>query len=66
MRGTLGDIARRAGEVQPPAVIVVGEVAALHLTQGEGRPLAGLRVGCAGTGELVRAQRELLEPLAPR
>lgn len=63
VRGTLGDIARRAGEVQPPAVIVVGEVAALHLKQEERRPLTGVRVGCAGTGELVRAQRERLEPL---
>ena len=63
VRGTLGDIARRAGEVQPPAVIVVGEVAALHLKQEERRPLTGVRVGCAGTGELVRAQLELLEPL---
>lgn len=63
VRGTLADIAQLAQDVQAPAVIVVGEVAALHLTQGEGRPLAGLRVGCAGTGELVRAQRELLEPL---
>ena len=63
VRGTLADIARRAGDVQAPAVIVVGEVAALRLTQGERRPLAGLRVGCAGTGELVQAQRELLEPL---
>lgn len=63
VRGTLADIAQLAQDVQAPAVIVVGEVAALHLTQGEGRPLAGLRVGCAGTGELVRAQRERLEPL---
>ena len=63
VRGTLADIARLARDVQAPAVIVVGEVAALRLTQGERRPLAGLRVGCAGTGELVQAQRELLEPL---
>lgn len=63
VRGTLGDIARRAGEVQPPAVIVVGEVAALHFKQEERRPLTGVRVGCTGTGELVRAQRERLEPL---
>ena len=62
VRGTLADIARLARDVQAPAVIVVGEVAALRLTQGERRPLAGLRVGCAGTGELVRAQRERLDP----
>ena len=38
-------------------------MAALHFKQEERRPLTGVRVGCAGTGELVRAQRERLEPL---
>ena len=40
IRGTLEDIAAkvRAAGVQPPAVIVVGDVAALELTAGAGTP----------------------------
>lgn len=61
--GHPGGHRRLARDVQAPAVIVVGEVAALHLTQGEGPPPGGACGWLRRTGELVRAQRELLEPL---
>ena len=38
VRGTLADIAQKAAGVQPPAVIVVGETAALDLTAGAAAP----------------------------
>ena len=61
--GTIAEAARRAG-VRPPAVLVVGEVAALRerLAWYERRPLAGLAVLVPRTreqaGELSRLLRE--------
>ncbi len=49
VRGTLADIAQKAAEVLPPAVIVVGDVAALDLSSTIPAPLAGVRVGLTGT-----------------
>ena len=49
VRGTLADIAARAKACAPPAVIVVGETAALELLGGPALPLSGLRVGLTGT-----------------
>ena len=66
VRGTLADIARKAEGVRPPAVFVVGETAALHLDSTVPRPLAGVRVGAAGTDRLARRLAAELEPLGAR
>ena len=63
VRGTLADIAAKASGVLPPAVIVVGQTAAMDLhTGGLQRPLEGVRVGVTGTdsltGKLIAALRE--------
>lgn len=65
VRGTLDAIARRAREadVRPPAVIVVGDVAALDLSGTIGRPLKGTRVGLTGTDAIAARLRAVLEPL---
>ena len=80
VRGTLRDIAcrtRQAG-VQPPAVIVVGQTAAMDLAGTAALPLAGVRVGVTGTPAMAEkltaalraqgarpclAERSLVEPL---
>lgn len=49
VRGTLADIAQKAADVKPPAVIVVGAVAALALADDGEKPLRGVRVGVVGT-----------------
>ena len=63
VRGTLADIAQRAAQAQvtPPAVIVVGRVAALELTPTVSRPLDGLSVGITGTPAITGRLRPLLE-----
>lgn len=51
VRGTLADIGekcRQAG-LSSPAIIVVGEVADLHMESTYKRPLSGIRVGITGT-----------------
>lgn len=55
VRGTLCDIAERVREagVMTPAVIIVGEVAALDLSPTILRPLEGVNIGLTGTVELV-------------
>ena len=52
VRGTLLDIAEKAARVSSPAVIVVGEVAALDLSSPH--LLEGVRVGLTGTAELTQ------------
>ena len=49
VRGTLANIAEQAAGVLPPAVIVVGDVAALDLSATIPAPLSGVRVGLTGT-----------------
>jgi uroporphyrinogen III methyltransferase/synthase len=49
VRGPLAEIGDLAAHVQPPAVIVVGQTAALDLSPTVPRPLAGVRVGITGT-----------------
>lgn len=51
VRGTLAEIAQKARDaaVPAPAVIVVGETAALDLRAGAALPLSGVRVGLVGT-----------------
>lgn len=68
VRGILGTIARRVREadVRPPAVIVVGDVAALDLSGTLKRPLDGVRVGLTGTEAMTARLRDLLEPLGAR
>lgn len=68
VRGTLDAIARRAREadVRPPAVIVVGDTAALDLSGTLERPLDGVRVGLTGTDAMAARLRDLLEPLGAR
>lgn len=63
VRGTLGDIAERTKlvGVEPPAVIVVGEAAALDLSSTLPRPLKGVHVGLTGTGAIQDKLRALLE-----
>ncbi len=63
VRGTLGDIAPRARDVLPPAVIVVGEVAGLELTSTISLPLEGVRVGVTGTDGVARKICSSLEAL---
>lgn len=53
VRGTLADIAQKAADVSSPAVIVVGAVAALYLTDRTGKPLDGVRVGVVGTAAVA-------------
>ena len=63
VRGTLAGLPRRvqAAGVQPPAVSVVGGVAALDLSPA--LPLTGVRVGLTGTGPLRQKLRLELEAL---
>lgn len=63
VRSTLSNIAQKATQagVEPPAVILVGEVAALDLTSPLSRPLEGLAVGLTGTGAIQDKLRPLLE-----
>ena len=65
VRGTLHDIAQKARQagVQPPAVILVGAVAALDLSSTLPRPLEGVRVGLTGTPAIQQKLRPLLEEL---
>ena len=63
VRGTLSDIAERACGVQPPAVIVVGETAALRFKHGEQQPLKGITVGLTGTDVVTEKLSSLLVPL---
>ena len=65
LRGTLGDIARRAREAgaQAPAVIVVGDVASLDLRGAEAAPV---RVGLVGTPSFTRRAADELRALGAR
>ena len=59
--GELPEAAQRAG-ILPPAVIVVGETAALDFSTGQMRPLAGVSVALTGTPVMqARLRRPLLE-----
>lgn len=64
VRGTLADIVQRcqSAQIQPPAVIVVGAVAAMELRSPQTQPLEGVSVALTGTAEvtdkLARGLRE--------
>lgn len=55
VRATLATIAQaaRVARVQPPAVIVIGDVAALDLRSTVFQPLLGVRVGLTGTSSIA-------------
>ena len=58
VRGTLANIAERAAEVEAPAVIVVGTVAELSLSDAS-LPLSGVRVALTGTNAVQSKLRAL-------
>ncbi len=60
VRGDLAHIAALAKDFPPPAVIVVGDTAALSLTAA--RPLDGVRVGLTGTAGFQNRLRTALAP----
>lgn len=68
VRGTLGDIAEkaRAREIKPPAVIVVGSVAALDLSPTIPKPLEGVTVGLTGTSSISGKLKPALEELGAK
>lgn len=61
----LAAAAEQAG-VQPPAVIVVGETAALDLTSAAHRSLEGVQVAVVGTPVLQQRLHQVLAPLGAR
>ena len=63
VRGTLETLAQKALEanVQPPAVIVVGNVAAMDLSATMKKPLVGMRIGLTGTAAITQKLRRGLE-----
>lgn len=61
VRAPLAELARAAQEVRAPAVILVGEVAAMDLAGS--LPLAGVRVGITGTAQVAEKQRAALAAL---
>lgn len=56
VRGTLEDIQEKCEQAQigSPAIIVVGEAAALHMEGTMKKPLAGIRIGMTGTPSFTR------------
>lgn len=66
VRGTLADIAEKAKDVCPPAVIVVGSVAEMELTDRTLCPLQGAVVGLTGTDDMAGKLRPLLTELGAR
>lgn len=69
VRGTLQTIAEhvRQANVQAPAVIVVGEVAALNLLSPlVNKPLAGVRIGVTGTQHFVKKLEYALQQQGAR
>ena len=68
VRGTLGDIAEKARtrEIKPPAVIVVGSVAALDLSPTIPKPLEGVTVGLTGTSSISGKLKPALEELGAK
>ena len=63
VRGTLDTIEQRVAEegIGTPAIIVVGEVAALNFSSTYHEPLKGARVAVTGTGLLAAKLRKSLE-----
>lgn len=66
VRGTLADIAERARDVRPPAVVVIGETAAMDVSSTVPRPLSGITVGLTGTDAVSGRLAVALEALGAR
>lgn len=66
VRGTLADIAKKAAHVQPPAVIVVGDVAGMDISAPSGGPLQGVCVALTGTDAVTEKLRKLLRSQGAR
>lgn len=66
IRGTLADIAEKAKNVKSPAVIVVGEAAALELTCRRERILKNITVGLTGTDIVTGKLRKSLQELGAK
>lgn len=62
VRAPLSQLAQaaEAAQVSPPAIILVGEVAAMDLSA---KPLHGIRVGVTGTAQIAEKQQTMLEAL---
>ena len=62
VRGTLKNISELAvqAQIKPPAVIVVGETAALDLSREKDRPLHGVTVALTGTESVTSKLQRLL------
>lgn len=65
VRGTLANIAERAAKVEAPAVIVVGAVAELSLSDAS-LPLSGVRVALTGTDAVQSKLRALFSAAGAR
>ena len=65
VRGTLADIAprTRTAGVRSPAVILVGQTAAMDLSSTVSRPLAGVQVGLTGTDAVTKTLRLMLKEM---
>ena len=61
VRGVLADIAEKARDVRPPAVIVIGAAAALDAASTLIRLLSGVTVGLTGTAAVTDKLRAALE-----
>lgn len=60
VRAPLWEISEKAKDVASPAIIMVGQVAALDLSQ---KPLSGIWVGITGTAHVAKKQISALEAL---
>ncbi len=59
----LCEIAKKAAEVSPPAILLVGEVAAMNLQPYQNLPLKNISVTVTGTREIVSRLGNLLSDL---
>ncbi|SFP72990.1 uroporphyrinogen III methyltransferase / synthase [Oscillibacter sp. PC13] len=66
IRSVLSNLAECAAGLCPPAVIVVGQVAALDLSSRICRPLEGVRIGVTGTQAVVGKLSRSLADLGAR
>lgn len=64
VRAPLAQLAQAAKDagITPPAIILVGEVAAMDLSSGA-KPLAGICIGITGTRQVAEKQQTALEQL---
>ena len=65
VRAALGELAAavRKAELEAPAILLIGETAALELAGTMPRPLYGVKIGVTGTKTITRKLRDRLEEL---